>query len=226
MATRHPWSTIEDRLLIIMYPHAHTADIAALLQRPVQNVYYKAFFLKLKKSPEYLASLTSGRIQRGKQHPNMVAAHFRKGHLPHNAGVKGWQAGGGSVQTQFKPGTKPGTTRPIGSYRLNRDGRLEKKTSNRPGPSKMRWEFVHRIVWAQAHGPIPAKHIVRFKPGMATAVLEHITVDRLECITMAENAARNHPINTSPELAKLVQLKGAITRQLNRRIKQQEQITP
>ncbi|KYZ79032.1 hypothetical protein PTBPS01_03975 [Burkholderia pseudomallei] len=51
---------------------------------------------------------------------------------------------------------------------------------------------------------------------MFTNKLEEITLDRVECISMAENARRNHPRSKSPELAKLVQLKGAITRQVNR----------
>jgi hypothetical protein len=65
--------------------------------------------------------------------------------------------------------------------------------------------------------PDPAGHIVCFQAGARkTTVLEEVTADRLECITRAENARRNHPRNRSPELAKLVQLKGAITRQVNR----------
>lgn len=55
-----------------------------------------------------------------------------------------------------------------------------------------------------------------FKPGMKTAVLEEITLDRVECISLAENARRNHPRNKHPEYARLVQLRGAITRQVNR----------
>ncbi|MFD1839535.1 hypothetical protein [Paracidovorax cattleyae] len=63
---------------------------------------------------------------------------------------------------------------------------------------------------------MPDGHICVFKPGQRTTVLEEITADRVECISRAENARRNHPRNKSPELAKLVQLKGAITRQVNR----------
>ena len=62
----------------------------------------------------------------------------------------------------------------------------------------------------------PNCRATQFKPGMKTNVLEQITLDRVECISMAENARRNHPRNKHPELAKLVQLKGAITRQVNR----------
>ena len=81
-------------------------------------------------------------------------------------------------------------------------------------------------MWEAAHGPIPDGFIVVFKPGLKTAVCEEITLDRLECITRAENARRNHPAQRDPELAKLVQLKGAITRQVNRIKKQQEQTAP
>jgi hypothetical protein len=101
--------------------------------------------------------------------------------------------------------------------RVCSDGYLERKLTDDPAivPAR-RWVAVHRIVWEAAHGPIPAGHIVCFKPGKKTAVLEEVTSDRLECITRAENARRNHPRNHSPELARLVQLKGAITRQVNR----------
>lgn len=42
-----------------------------------------------------------------------------------------------------------------------------------------------------------------------------ITIDRLECITRAENLRRNG-VWRDPELGKLYQLKGAIARQVNR----------
>jgi len=57
---------------------------------------------------------------------------------------------------------------------------------------------------------------VRFRAGMFTNVLEEITLDRLELISRAEHARRNNPMSRDPEYARLVQLKGAITRQVNR----------
>jgi hypothetical protein len=57
---------------------------------------------------------------------------------------------------------------------------------------------------------------VLFKPGMKTTVAEEITAERLECISRADNGRRNHPANRDPELFKLIQLKGAISRQVNR----------
>ena len=123
-------------------------------------------------------------------------------------------------RTQFKLGRPASESRnylPVGSYRVNADGHLEQKMNDDPSvPPVRRWSPVYRLVWEAAHGPIPAGHLVCFKHGQQTAVLEQITADRLECITRAELAKRNHPRNRSPELARLVQLKGAITRQVNR----------
>lgn len=104
----------------------------------------------------------------------------------------------------------------MSSYRINADGHLQRKVSEASGNNSKRWRGVAELVWVEANGPVPPKHIVIFKRGQHTAVLEEITLDRVECISMAENARRNHPRNKSPELAKLVQLKGAITRQVNR----------
>jgi hypothetical protein len=208
-----------------MYPDCHTADVAAWLQRPVDSVYRAAAVRGLHKSAEYLASDTACRIQRGKQHPSMIASRFQKGLTPWNKGTH-YVAGGRSAHTRFKPGRRPEESRnyvPIGSLRVTRDGALERKVTDDPKlvPAR-RWTPVARLVWEAHVGPIPAGNLVAFKPGMATTVLELITPERLECITRAELARRNHPRNHSPELAKLVQLKGAITRQV-RRIERESQ---
>ena len=78
-------------------------------------------------------------------------------------------------------------------------------------------------MWQAACGPIAPGSIVIFKPGQRTAVLANITADRLEMITRAEHARRNHPRSVSPELGRLVQLKGAITRQVNRIAKEHKE---
>ena len=104
----------------------------------------------------------------------------------------------------------------MGSYRINPDGHLQRKVAEVSGSNSKRWPNVAELVWIAANGPLPPKHIVVFKPGMRTNVLELITLDRVECISLAENARRNHPRNKHPEFARLVQIKGAITRQVNR----------
>jgi hypothetical protein len=218
------WTAAELDLLRSMYPECHSADVAAWLDRPVKHVYNAAKAHGVRKSAEYLASDCAARIQRGKQHPSMIASRFQKGLTPWNKGRDSKETGTGhhpnSRRTQFRKGRKPEEARnyqPIGSLRICADGYLERKVTDDPSifPAR-RWVAVHRLVWEAHVGTIPAGHIVRFREGMKTTVLEQITPDRLECITRAENAQRNHPRNRSPELARLVQLKGAITRQVNR----------
>lgn len=199
------------------YPELTCADMADVLKRTQSSVYQRARALALEKSEAFLASDKSGRVARGKQHPNMVASQFKKGQASWTKGTKGVVGVQEACRaTQFKKGAKPHTTLPLGSYRINPDGHLQRKVAEVSGSNSKRWRNVAELVWVEANGPLPPKHIVVFKPGMRTAKLEEITLDRVECISLAENAKRNHPRNRSPELARLVQLKGAITRQVNR----------
>lgn len=203
------------------YPTTRTADLANDLQIPLAKVYSKAMALGLRKNETFMATSSSGRILRGGRLG--VQTQFHSAQTPWNAGLKGWDAGGRSSETRFKPGAKPATTMPVGSYRINKDGHLQRKIGEASGANHKRWRNVAELQWIEANGPVPAGHIVIFRPGMRTAVLEEITLDRIECISRAENARRNHPANKSPELARLVQLKGAITRQVNRIAREAEE---
>lgn len=217
-----PWTPTEIDMLRRTYPHHTATAIGHLLGRAQSSVYQKAQQLGLRKSTEFLASQKSGRIQTGQQHPNIVANRFKPGQQPWNKGVKGSTGQHPNCRArQFKPGEMSGAAQhnyvPIGSLRITADGILERKVTDDPAlaPAR-RWVAVARLVWEATHGRIPAGHIVVFKPGMKTTDHELITTERLECITRAENARRNHPKNKSPELGRLYQLKGAITRQVNR----------
>ena len=218
------WTDADVELLRSLYPDMKTADIAARLGRELQVVYRKASVLGLKKSAAFMASEKSGRMERGKQDPRMIASRFQPGLTPWNKGSN-YVAGGRSAETRFKPGRKPeenNNYRPIGSLRITEDGWLERKvTDDRSVYPARRWVALHRLVWEAAHGPIPKGHIIVFKPGMKTAVAEMVTADKLECITRAENAHRNSMWRKDPELARLYQLKGAISRQVNKISKEQ-----
>ena len=203
------------------YPTTRTADLADDLQIPLDRVYSKATRMGLRKNDTFLATTASGRIHRGGLLG--VQTQFHSAQTPWNAGLKGFDAGGRSAETRFKPGSKPHTTMPVGSYRINKDGHLQRKIGEASGANHKRWRNVAELLWIEANGPLPAGHIVIFRPGMRTAVLEEITLDRIECISRADNARRNHPANKSPELARLVQLKGAITRQVNRIAREAEE---
>lgn len=223
---RRFWTPAEIALLRSMYPECTGKDVAAWLDCTESRVFQMAKKLGIDKSAEFLASDASGRVRRGLQHPSMIATRFQPGIVPWNKGSH-YVAGGRSAETRFKKGRKPEESRnyvPIGSLRVSKDGYLEQKMTDDPSmyPAR-RWTPVARLVWERERGPIPPQHMVVFRPGKFTAKFEEITVDRLECISRAENARRNHPRSKSPELAALVQLKGAITRQVNRITREAEQ---
>lgn len=222
MTTRkRGWSQAEDDTLRQLWPNNPDTTVMAALGRSQSNVHVRAKKLGIKRSPEYLAAQIARASLRIRTDPVMSQNIFQPGFTPWNAGIKGYQPGGRSAETRFKPGDKPASTLPIGAHRIvnNKPSgpQLERKMTETPGPNHKRWVPVARLVWEAAHGPVPPGHIVVFKnPSLRTVVLEQITLDKLDCITRAEHAKRNHPRNKCPELGALIQLKGCITRQVKR----------
>ena len=217
---RNTWTPEQLQQLRELYPDHTAKEVATIMGLTVGAVYGRAALLELTKSEAFKRSKKSGRLLPGRVDDRMRSGQFKPGLVPWNKG-KHYNAGGRSVHTQFKPGQRGKNWRAVGSYRINSDGYLDLKVADTGYPPRD-WKAMHRVVWERAHGPIPKGHVVVFKPGQRTNVLELLTLDRLECISRAENARRNHPTNRSPEYARLVQLKGAITRQVNRIAREQQ----
>lgn len=224
---RYVWHQDVESLFALLYPSVSTEVLANAIGISLSCAYSKAETLGLKKTAAYLAGDLSGRIQRGRTDPRMTATQFKKGGTSWNKGNKGWKAGGRSPETRFKKGARPHNEKPIGSYRVV-NGKagwktLEQKVSEVPGPNNLRWTPVARLVWEAIHGPIPDGHLVVFKPGMSTVIPHELTIDRLECISQSENAKRNaYHSRYSPELCKVIRLKGALTRQINKKEKNEQ----
>jgi hypothetical protein len=212
MTTRPPrtaWTARQLATLRACYPDSKTDDLARHIGRPIKSVYLKAMQLGLKKSAEYLQSVQSGRIQRGRQHPAMVASQFQPGLTPWNKG-KHFDSGGRSVLTRFKPGQMPPNRRSVGDIRITTDGNLEIKL----GEGMRQWKTLSHYVWFVQHGTWPPKgYVLRAINGDN----HDPRIENLELLTRSENMRRNsYHTNYPPEVKKLVQLKGAITRQVNR----------
>lgn len=216
--TRRLWTALEVDFLRQAYPDYTTEAIAAVLKRPVGKVYQKAAALGLKKSAAYLASPAACRLRRGDEVGK--AYRFSPGHDTWNKGMKGFQAGGRSVETQFKKGSMSGAAQhnyvPIGSLRITRYGALERKVTDDPSlyPAR-RWRPVAHLVWKAANGQIPPGHVVRFKSGLHTTVEAEITLDRLECVSKAENMRRNSIHNYPPEMKAAMRAVGALNRRIH-----------
>lgn len=213
---RKAWTKEENDYLRKHYADSTPEQLEAHLGRSRPSIYQHAMSIGLKKSPQYFKARVAGRFVKDGRHQGQ---RFAPGMIPWNKGRKGWVAPG-SEATRFKPGGKPMQTMPVGSYRITKDGSLQRKIGEEPGSNSKRWRSVAELVWVEVNGPVPPGHIVVFKRGMKTTALEEITIDKVECISRAENARRNHA-NKDPELRKLYQLKGAITRQVNRIVREQ-----
>jgi hypothetical protein len=210
------WSTAEEKYLRRHYADGHTAELAKALGRPIAKVYAKAKKLGLEKSAEYLRRFA--RLQPG--HQLGRATQFPKGHLPANKGLRrpGWSAGR-MRDTQFKKGQKPANTYPVGAIVKNADGYLRIKVRDDPEPpglkggSSKNWEFVHRRVWEDAHGPIPPGHRIWWKDGNH----DNNALDNLELLTDKEHMARTTIHNLPPELKETIQLAGRLKRTIKRK---------
>jgi HNH endonuclease len=223
---RHTWSEEEKEKIRLEYPHRVTKELAEEMGVAIGPLYQMAAKLGVLKTDAYWVEDVRLRIERGRVHPKLKENQFKKGQKAWNEGIKGSTGTHpNSRRTQFKKGQRSGAANknwvPIGTERLSKEGYLERKVTDDPQVQfQRRWVGVHRLVWEAAHGPVPKGHMVCFLPGKKTNVASEITIDILELVSRRERARRNHPISKSPELARLTQLKGAITRQLNRIVRE------
>jgi hypothetical protein len=220
---RHVWTAEQDRIVRELYADTRTQLIADQLGVHYQQVARRALKFGLRKSEAFLAGPQSGRVTADSHH----GGRFYKGQPAWNKGLH-YQPGGNVTRSQFKPGSLNGRAaqlaQPVGSFRINSCGYLDLKLNNDPGPQNRRWRAYHRVVWEQAHGEVPAGHVVTFKPGRATTDPALITLDALELVTKREVMVRNsYHTQYPPELAKIVQLRGALSRQINIRAKKGQQ---
>lgn len=116
---------------------------------------------------------------------------FKKGSTPSNKGVKhppGWSPGR-MAETQFKPGHSQTVASPIGSERITRDGYIVHKYDVINPHTGARGYYMekHRQLWIEAHGEIPAKHIVTFIDDDRS----NCVIENLECIPRGEQVRRN-----------------------------------
>lgn len=215
--SRFVWTDRACQILRDHYQDRSTREVAALVGCSERACYWKAASMGLRKSQEYLNS--SRRIQNGFRFS--PSTEFKPGHETWNKGMKMPDEVRQKVSpTMFKKGVLSGAARnkyvPVGSLRVTLDGALERKVTDDPNvPSARRWVPVARLVWEASNGPIPRGNCVVFKAGMLTTIEHEITIDRLDCISRGENMRRNSIHAHGPEIARIHQLRGAITRKSN-----------
>lgn len=216
---RRQWTNEEDRIIAEHYPHTPYKELCELLGCSRYQLYNRANVLNAKKTPVFLAGPHSGCIRKGQRRG--TAFEFKPGITPWNKG-KSIGSFGNSVHTQFKPGVRQAVARklykPIGTERISKDGYIERKI-NDDMPLQKRWRAVHIIEWEKLNGPLPKGFALVFIDGNK----QNTDPSNLELVSRAELMKRNSFHRYPKEIALAVQLRGQITRQINKRRKSDEQ---
>ena len=174
-----PWTPQEDAKLRELWLTQSISACSLQMGRGTSSIHNRVQKLGLRRSEEYKAITGCGRFGN---------------RPPWNAGLKGYQAGGRSKETQFKLGDKPSNSwRPIGAERTTRDGTLMRKVAD-TGIKSADWRPVHVLIWEHHNGPLPAGLIVVFQDRNR----ENFEPSNLLAVTRAENMRRNS-ISRYPE---------------------------
>ena len=194
--TSERWSDAEERALRRLY-QTHTArEIGERLGRSRIAIKNKALKLGL-----------------GNGIKSHNAGCFKPGLVSWNKGTR-FIAGGRSAETHFKPGDKPHTWNPVWHERVSNEGYLQRKVTD-TGVTGRDYRPVHHLVWQEAGREIPPGYALVFRDGDK----RNFALDNLELVTRADLMRKNSCHNYGPEIAAAVQLKGAITRQINKGMK-------
>jgi hypothetical protein len=209
-----PWTPEQLELLRKLYPDTQTCLVAEACGHSLESTYRYAQNFGLSKSAAFRDSPASGRLK-FRLHVG-AATRFSKGHVPANKGLRrpGWSVGRGRMQeTQFKKGQRTQTWQPIGTEVTRKDGYIWLKVSDDARPARRNWKSKHQATWEREHGPLPPGHVVVFRNGDK----RNFANDNLELITRAELGRRNSLHRYPAELVRVIQLRGALQRQINRR---------
>jgi len=204
------WTAAEITLLRQEYPEHAAHEVAAMLGVNVKRVWAKAGEMKLRKSAAWWEREKVRLSALAKSNAGLIEHQMRPGQTPWNAG-KSYMPGGNCKNGWFRKGQISKRwdqdDYAVGALRIDKDDFQIKVGDGQ-------WESMGRYAWFLMTGEWPkVGYVVVRKNG------DHFDVrdENLECIHRRELVRRNSVWSRfPPEYAHLVQLKGAITRQVKR----------
>jgi len=196
----------------ILYPYIRGPLVAEYLDITVSKMYNFVWDIGLKKHPKFKHQMNSAlAIEAGER------TRFKKGQVPHNKGKKMPQSiYDKAAPTMFKKGNKPFNTREENAMSIRKDTKGRDYCYSKVADSK--WVLTHRLVWEQANGPIPARHIIRFIDGNTM----NYDLSNLECISMRENINKNTIQRFPKDLQQVIKLKSKLNKTINNGKKRNE----
>ncbi|WP_237673791.1 HNH endonuclease signature motif containing protein [Vreelandella profundi] len=194
-----PWSPEDLAALAKIYPDTDNKTLARIYRRSEHSIKNQAILYGWKKSEAHMA---------------LKPGCFKAGNPPWNKGTN--YSAPGTEHTRFKKGHVPPNWKPLGTERVTKDGYLERKLHD-TGNMRHDWVPVSHIEWEKHNGrPVPKGHAVVFRDEDS----RNFACENLELISRADLMRRNSYLHLPPELAQIVQLRGALTAKINRRSKQ------
>ena len=191
----------EDKFLQDNYLTIPAKQMSRMLNRSENTARQRMKLLGLVVPPEI--------IQKFKE-----ASWIKKGSVSFNKGKKQSEYMSAAAikrtkATRFKNGHEPRNIKYDGHERVSKDGYVEMRIK------KGKYVLKHRHVWEQKKGVIPKGMVITFKDGNK----QNIKISNLKMITLKENMLRNTLHNLPKPLAYILQLRGALNRQINKHTK-------
>jgi hypothetical protein len=195
----------EDQFLRENYLTIPTKRMSAILGRADSVARQRMKILGLKVPADIIAQFRA-------------ESQIKAGNVPFNKGRKlaEWMSRksiAASKAGRFKPGGLPATTLYNGCITIRTDNRGVKSKWIRT--SKARWVPLARFKWAKKHGRIKRGIKIIHKDGNAM----NCNLSNLLALTAGQLMKRNSYHNYPKPLARLVQLRGALNRQINKHVK-------
>lgn len=135
--------------------YRYTPEQAAFLMKHIPGRRHEEIAALF--NARFFAGLTAAQVKSfcsNRRVQTGLDARFKPGQTPFNKGKRGVN---GCSSTSFKKGNRPQTWRPVGSERVNREGRIEIKVAE-----PRTWRPKQRVIWEGLHGPVPHGHVVLF----------------------------------------------------------------
>ena len=194
----------QDKILEILYPYIPAKMLGEYLGLTASQVYNRTYSRKIKKDPKTKKAINRSLILNAGTH-----TRYPKGHVPFNKGMKCPNLVlTNAAATMFKKGNKPSNTREANATSIRTDSSGKKYHYSKIADSV--WVLTHRLMWEQANGLIPPKHVVRFIDGNTM----NLELSNLECIPMSENANRNTIHRFPDDLKKVIRLKAKLNKHI------------
>lgn len=200
------------QVILSRYPNEKAADLARDFDVPVYIIYSAAKRYGIKKSDEFMSSPDSGRMQPGQC--ISPETQFKKGQQSATKGkrieaiikneqkLKHWRE-----NCLWKKGHKP--------YNTGKDGDVRWRSN--PGYyfiriSENKWEFLHRRIWEQKHGPVPEGCNIIFIDGDR----RNCNIENLRCVSNAELAEMNRHTKYPIELRRAIELNNKLKKTIKK----------